>query len=99
MARSWNDAISKAQICRKDTGLEMASCANARFTDCDFRNANLTGLRLNNTTFERCRFHGVIGTPALEGPVTIIDADFSAAGDKSDLRSQAEVIALWSRNI
>ncbi len=74
---------------------DFARCPNTYFIDCDFRGANLTGLRLNDTTFERCRFHGVIGAPVLEGPVTIIDADFSEAGEGSDLRSQAVVMAMW----
>lgn len=73
----------------------VAVCNGTRFTDCDFRGANITGLRLNNTTFERCKFHGVIGAPVLEGPVTIVDADFSADGDGSDMRSQADVVAKW----
>ncbi len=84
-----------AKLCRIDEAADFARCPNTRFIDCDFRGANLTGLRLNDTTFERCRFHGVIGAPVLEGPVTIIDADFSEAGDGSDLRSQAVVMAMW----
>jgi uncharacterized protein YjbI with pentapeptide repeats len=73
----------------------VAVCNGTHFIDCDFRGANITGLRLNNTTFERCKFHGVIGAPVLEGPVTLVDADFSVDGDGSDMRSQADVVAQW----
>ena len=73
----------------------MAWARNSHFTDCDFRGANITGLRLNNTTFEHCKFHGIIGTPVLEGPITIVDADFSPDADGSDLRSQADIVAQW----
>ncbi len=85
----------EASINRTDFKLDMAWARNSHFTDCDFRGANITGLRLNNTTFEHCKFHGIIGTPVLEGPITIVDADFSPDADGSDLRSQADIVAQW----
>ena len=48
---------------------------------CDFRGANLDGLRFNNTVFDRCKFFDTTGKPDLEGPCTLIDPDFSSRGD------------------
>ena len=73
----------------------VGACLGTHFIDCDFRGADISGLRFANTTFERCMFHGLIGAPVLEGPVTIIDADLSANGDGSDMRSQADILAQW----
>ncbi len=88
--------FSRATMRDKSQGRgNVAIFEGTRFTDCDFRGANITGLRLNNTTFERCKFRGIIGTPVLEGPITIIDADFSPDADGSDLRSQADIVAQW----
>ena len=79
----------------QNPGLRLGACLGTHFIDCDFRGADISGLRFANTTFERCKFHGLIGAPVLEGPVTIIDADFSANGDSSDMRSQADILAQW----
>ena len=68
---------------------------NARFIDCDFRGASFAGRRLDGTVFERCRFHGVVGKPAVEGTYTVIDPDFSESGDGSDVRTADALYALW----
>ena len=71
---------------RKDSTLDLARCRGARFERCDFRGANLDGLRLDNTTFDQCLFFDITGKPKLEGPVTLIDPD------GSEIREPAEVL-------
>jgi uncharacterized protein YjbI with pentapeptide repeats len=73
----------------------VGTCFGTRFTDCDFRGADVTRLRLANTTFTRCKFHGLLGKPVLEGPVIIEGSDFSPDADGSDLRTREEVLAQW----
>ncbi len=58
----------------------------AVFRRCDFRRAKLTNLKLDETTFEDCRFFGAEGQPWIEGPFEMIDPDMSERGDGSDRR-------------
>ena len=67
-----------------------------RFENCDFRGANLTGRRLKDTVFERCKFHDIQGKPVMEGPYRVIDPDFSVEGDRSDIREEGAIAALWT---
>lgn len=69
---------------------------------CDFRGANLDGLRLDHTMFDHCRFYDMTGKPDLSGPCTLIAPDFSAAGDGREdmhgtpgLRDPGEVLEVW----
>jgi uncharacterized protein YjbI with pentapeptide repeats len=74
---------------------DKATTTKTRFVGCDFRGANFAGRRLQDTVFERCRFHGVHGAPKIEGPLTIIAPDLSEAGDGSEVGDAADVRALW----
>ena len=71
----------QANLGRKALSLELARCPNTRFVHCNFQGANIDGLRLNNTVFERCCFHDITGKPDLEGPCTLIEPDFSPQFD------------------
>jgi uncharacterized protein YjbI with pentapeptide repeats len=86
-----------ADLSHRELDMDLARCPGTRFERCDFRGANLDGLRLNNTVFDRCRFLGVRGRPKLEGPCTLIDPDFSPRDDGADpeLRDPAEVLRRW----
>ncbi|MGE0398347.1 MAG: pentapeptide repeat-containing protein [Kofleriaceae bacterium] len=68
---------------------------DTHFENCDFRGADFTDRRFRDTTFTRCKFAGVKGRAVLEGPVHVIEPDFSDAGDGSDIRSAEAVLALW----
>ncbi len=65
------------------------------FENCDFRGADFSERRFRDTTFTRCKFAGVTGRAVLEGPVHVIEPDFSDAGDGSDIRSAEAVLAMW----
>jgi uncharacterized protein YjbI with pentapeptide repeats len=90
-----NCNFQHATLNHQDTFPDLSRCPNTRFINCDFRGANLTGLRLNNTTFDRCKFHGIIGTPVLEGDITLIAPDFSPNADGSDIRKPKAVVKAW----
>jgi len=66
------------------------------FENCDFRGADLTDRRFRDTTFTRCKFAGVKGLAIIEGPVHVIEPDFSDAGDGSDVRNPDAVLAMWA---
>lgn len=68
-------------------GPTLGRADGARFIGCDFRNARMDRLRLRDTVFERCGFHGLTGRPILEGPCQIIEPDFSAEFDGTDVRN------------
>jgi uncharacterized protein YjbI with pentapeptide repeats len=57
----------------------------AVFEACDLRNVVLTGADLSGATLRACRIAGARGRPASTAGWTVIDADFSDAGDGSDL--------------
>ncbi|MGE3762123.1 MAG: pentapeptide repeat-containing protein [Kofleriaceae bacterium] len=65
------------------------------FENCDFRGADFTERRFRDTTFTRCKFAGVKGRAVLEGPVHVIEPDFSDAGDGSAIRSAEAALAMW----
>lgn len=66
------------------------------FENCDFRGADFTDRRFRDTTFTRCKFAGVKGLAIIEGPVHVIEPDFSDAGDGSDVRNPDAVLAMWA---
>jgi fluoroquinolone resistance protein len=74
----------EAQL-RPLTRLPPISMVGAVFEQCDFRNADFTGCDLSGATFRDCKFGGAHGKPAAANDVTVIDADFSDDGDRSDL--------------
>ncbi len=89
-----------ADLSRSDDGrrldLNAGTAINAHFKNCDFRNANLDGLRLKGTTFENCAFHGVQGTPDIRENVRFINCDLSNAYDGSQIVTQEELIRPWT---
>ena len=62
-----------------------ARAAGAVFERCDFRGACLTGSDLTGAHFIRCKLAGAYGAPASIEGWSVVFADFSAAGDGSDL--------------
>ncbi len=70
---------------------------DTHFENCDFRSADFTDRRFSGTTFLRCKFAGVNGRPVLEGPVTMVEPDFSEAGDGSDVRDPEVLLGMWTR--
>lgn len=74
----------------------LAIADGARFERCDLRGADVAGLRLSNTIFDGCAFHGLTGLPRIEGPIDIRAADLSEAFDGSVIGSTADVMAMWT---
>ncbi len=62
-----------------------ALAAGAVFENCDFRGASLGGSDLRGAHFVRCKLAGTYGTPASTDGWSVVFADFSSAGDGSDL--------------
>jgi uncharacterized protein YjbI with pentapeptide repeats len=88
--------LRDADLSRVTAGLKrLCSTMNATFRRCDLRGANFAGRRLDGTRFLDCKFAGVRGTPLIEGTYTVERPDFSAAGDGSDVRTDAAVFAIW----
>lgn len=94
--------FSRADLSRVNLATDAARCPGSRFIGCDFRYANIDGLRFNNTTLDRCLFGGVRGKPDIEGPCTLIAPDFSSDGSgglSSDgvpgIRDPEEVLRVW----
>lgn len=75
---------------------ERALAHDAIFEDCDFRAANLDGLKLKGARFVRCRFHGVVGQPLVDGPFLVEAPSMDAAGLVHDASADA-LYALWGR--
>lgn len=73
----------------------LGSTFRTRFVDCDLRGARIGGRRLLATAFERCKLHGVEGTPVILGPYAVVDPDLSPDGDGSDVRDARAVHELW----
>ncbi|MBL0214090.1 MAG: pentapeptide repeat-containing protein [Myxococcales bacterium] len=94
--------FSRADLSRGEFSMDSARCPGTRFERCDFRNANIDGLRFNNTTFDHCRFGSVRGKPDLEGSCTLIAPDFSngiaeweSVSGVPGLRDPDEVLRVW----
>ena len=72
---------------------------NTRFVDCDLRGMEIEGWRLNGVVFERCRMHGMVGTPVVEGDVTIEACDFSEGGEAGpDELASVRLLASWRQS-
>lgn len=90
--------FSKAFLNVRDTSYtKMGSTTGTRFVNCDLREVKIGDRRLDGTVFDGCRFHDMIGKPRIEGNYTVINPDFSAGGDGSDIRGPEAVYALWGR--
>jgi uncharacterized protein YjbI with pentapeptide repeats len=70
---------------------------NTRFEHCDLRGTNWADRALNGTVFDHCRVHGLTGQPRFDGPCTVLAPDFSEAGDGSDVRDGAALLAQWGQ--
>ena len=86
----------EANLSRDTTSRHSGGAARGtRFVACDFRGTNLLALRLADTTFDRCGFHGVVGPPSIEGPYRVVSPDFSAAFDLSGIGPPERLAADW----
>lgn len=74
----------EARFCPASSQPRM-SMVGVVFDSCDFRDADFTGADLTGATFRGCKLGGAHGTPKAAVNVTVLDADFSEAGDRSDL--------------
>lgn len=72
-------------------------CFETHFENCDFRNANVEQRRFRDATFTRCKFAGMKGRAVMDGPIHVVDPDFSEAGDGSDIRTSEALLSQWSR--
>jgi uncharacterized protein YjbI with pentapeptide repeats len=87
-----------ADFSNADPSMEhLCRTVNTRFEHCDLRGANFAGRALSGTVFDHCRVHGLTGPPRLDGPCTVIAPDFSEAGDGSDVRDGAALLAQWGQ--
>lgn len=66
----------------------------AQFLRCDLRRSRWCNRTLTGVRFVRCKLHGVIGSPHLDGMI-IDEPDLSMDGDGSWTGSLEEVLALW----
>ena len=100
---SWLDGAHFAECDLRDTRfvpigtLVRGSSDGAVFEHCDLRGADFTGRDLTGVTFAACLLRGATGAPAATGGWRVIDADFSAFGDGSDLGGASELLAQLSQ--
>src|SRR5690606_32384812 len=66
-----------AQLVRGDPNVDNGTAWSARFIDCDFTGADLTGWRLRVTHFEKCKLAGARGKPVIEEPLVLRDNDLT----------------------
>jgi len=79
------------------TPLPLPSMKGTTFENCDFRDVDFTGARLSGVTFRACKFGDAHGKPASTDDVVVVDADFSEAGDGSDIGSVKDLLEQLSR--
>jgi uncharacterized protein YjbI with pentapeptide repeats len=72
--------------------------AGAVFERCDLRDADFAGRDLDGATFIGCRLRGAAGRPSGTAGWRVIDADFSAAGDGSDLGGADDLLEQLGRD-
>jgi uncharacterized protein YjbI with pentapeptide repeats len=84
-----------ADLRRVDLALDLGKAHGTTFEECDLRGALIDGRRLSDATFRRCKLHGLVGKPVLEGAIESIDSDLSAEGDGSAMANSAELAAWW----
>jgi uncharacterized protein YjbI with pentapeptide repeats len=71
--------------------------AGTVFERCDLRDADFTGRDLAGATFVSCRFRGATGRPSGTDGWQVTGADFSAAGDGSDLGGADDLLEQLGR--
>jgi hypothetical protein len=64
------------------------------FSRCDLRLTSWQGRILGNTKFDRCRMHGIGGSPVVES-VEIDRPDLTRAGDGMTIGNAQDVLRLW----
>ena len=74
-----NCDFGEAQLVRGDPRVDGGTAANTLFIECDFTRADLSGLELRRTRFERCKLAQVIGKPNIREPIELVDNDVPAA--------------------
>jgi uncharacterized protein YjbI with pentapeptide repeats len=74
------------------------SSAGAVFERCDLRDADLAGADLAGATFAGCLFRGTRGLPSATAGWRVTDADFSAAGDGSDVGGADDLLDQLGRD-
>jgi uncharacterized protein YjbI with pentapeptide repeats len=89
--------LRQANFGRVTPSLDLCSMLNTTLRRCDLRGSIFDGRRLDGTRFIDCKFAGITGNPAIEGNYVVERPDFSARGDGSDIRSAAEVYAIWGK--
>lgn len=90
---SWTHAISQNN---DGSSTSPNRFAHAHVCGCDFRGADFQALRILNTTFEGCAFHGILGAPEFldhHGTSHFIDCDLSPDFDGSRIVSHEEALA------
>ena len=88
----FTDCDFRETTYRPISKLPAITLAGAVFERCDFRDADFTDLVLTGATFKSCKLGGVHGKPAATDGLTVIDADFSEAGDGSDPGGLADLL-------
>ena len=77
------------------TQTQLAIIRKTRFLRCDFRDADFEARVLDDVVFEACRFLGMKGKVKIIGPLEIVGADVSAAGDGSQPADQVTIQRMW----
>lgn len=68
--------LREAKLARVTPAAKLLGRAHdTRFVGCDLRGVTIGGRVLARVTFERCRVGGMVGKPALEGPVRFVDCE------------------------
>lgn len=80
------------------TGLPVTTMRNTLFEGCDFRGVDFTRTNLRGASFRGCKFGGARGVPRSMDDLTVIDADFSEAGDGSASGGEEELRKQLWRN-
>jgi len=83
--------LREAEFIAKDQRIE-ATSRGALLERCDLRGADFTGRDLAGASLVACKLAGAHGAPARTDGWTVIDADFSEAGDGSDLGDAGDLL-------
>jgi uncharacterized protein YjbI with pentapeptide repeats len=83
--------LRAAELFTKDARFA-ATTRDARFDHCDLRAADFTGRDLAGVTFRACKFATAHGQPSSTRGWTVVDADFSEAGDGSELGDATDLL-------
>jgi uncharacterized protein YjbI with pentapeptide repeats len=72
-----------------------ADASYAGFSDCDLRDTNIEGLKLERTHFDHCAFHGTSGKPRMQGLVMVDRPDLSPSFDGTVMGTEEEILRRW----